>query len=128
MSETRWGAYMAIRIEDLLRGKGRAQWDGEWPALDTIEAAWQTAVDTIPHDAPTPSVVPTGDGHVAFIWLKRRWNIEVEVGGEAGPDVWAQHREGEQFDGPLAGQRDRLRALLSELGADDSKADVSAHA
>jgi hypothetical protein len=115
---TRWGAYVEQRIDDLKSGKGREDWEGEWPSPVAAIAAWREAVETFPDDAPTPSVVPSDDGCVVFIWHKGGWTVDMEVDRESHASVFFYDRDGgtccETVD--LEECRDRLRALLSELG------------
>lgn len=114
---TRWGDYVFRRLADLTRGDGKDDWDGQWPSPVTIGSAGRWATETFPGDAPTPSVVPTEEGFVAFVWRKGGWDIEVEVDRESHAEVWF-HRsdDGTNESGSLDGHRDRLRDLLSELG------------
>src|SRR5690625_6084438 len=55
-----------------LDGEGRA------PTNDVIRIAMET-IDTLPDDAPGPTVSPTGDGCILFEWLLDRWYISLEV-------------------------------------------------
>lgn len=117
-SVTHWGPYVRSRLEDIRSGKGRENWDGEWPPPAAAAAAWNLAVDALPDDAPTPSVVPgDDDGTVMLIWHKGGWDIEVEVNREGSALLWMHDRggSGEMYSAPLEEGRDRLRAVLGEL-------------
>jgi len=114
---TRWGPYVERRLEDIRRGEGRDQWDGEWPAPTVADAAWATATETLPDEAPTPSVVPTGDGGIDLVWHKGGWDIELEVHPDGETLLWMHDRAagGDLCSVPLDDGRERLRAVLSEL-------------
>jgi hypothetical protein len=114
---TRWGPYVRQRVDDIRSGKGREDWEGEWPSPVAALSAWNWAVDVLPDDAPTPSVVPGDDGTVMLVWHKGGWDIEVEVDRESYALLWMHDRksDGGPCSVPLEEGRDRLRAVLSDL-------------
>ena len=113
---TRWGPHVSQRIDDLRFGKGREDWDGEWPPLAAIDAAWTLACELFRDETPTPSVVPSEDGEVLFIWHKNQVDAEIIVStGE--PQVWVHDRaSGEMRSGSAADHRDCcIERLLDRL-------------
>jgi hypothetical protein len=113
----RWSAYVARRLREMEDGKDEEGWTGKWPSLPVLRAAWEQACDLFPDSAPTPSVLPTQDGCISFVWHKNARTVEVtvdETGGEL--DVWAP-ATGEEISGELDDQdvRTRLRIILAEL-------------
>jgi hypothetical protein len=113
---TRWGPYVEQRLDDIRQGKGREHWEGDWPAPAVADAAWTTAAETLPDEAPTPSVVPTEEGGIDLVWHKGGWDIEIEIDREGSALLWMWDRsDGPDDSGPLEEGRDRLRALLGEL-------------
>lgn len=117
MSETRWGAYVTSRLDDMEAGRG--DWtDLTRPSPATIQAARDFAAANLPASAPTPSVVPGEGGSVLFVWHKLGWDAEIEVLAE-GTGVWARNRATEErFTGSWPKVRFRATALLEALGKD----------
>jgi hypothetical protein len=113
---TRWGAYVAQRIDDLRHGKGREDWEGQWPGPAAVTAAWDLACEIFRESTPAPSVVPGDDGAVLFIWHKNGVDAELEVSG-TGADLWVHDRVAEdEWSGPVADCRDdRIPWLLDRL-------------
>lgn len=67
-----------------LDGEGRA------PTNDVIRIAMET-IDTLPDDAPVPTVFPTGDGGILFEWLLDRWDISLEFDPDTQRASWHQY-------------------------------------
>lgn len=113
---TRWGAYVEQRIDDLRCGKGREDWEGQWPSPAAVTAAWDLACEVFRESTPTPSVVPSEDGAVLFVWRKNGMDAELEV-SETGADLWVHDRVAEDlWSSPVAECRDdRIPWLLDRL-------------
>jgi hypothetical protein len=109
----RWGPYVLRRLDELEAGDGRELWEGPWPGPETVQAARRLAAQTFPLGVPAPSVVPTDEGRVAFIWPKAGWWVEVEVSADGG-EYWAfqagQH--GATIEGNLPEHAPVLQRLL----------------
>lgn len=66
-------------------------------------------------DAPAPSVVPTAEFGVQFVWHRAGWDVEVEV-GPAQTLVWAQNRSvGTMWEGNLDERRSELGDVLRAM-------------
>jgi hypothetical protein len=113
-SDFRWHKYVAQRIEDLRAAKYDFT-DLKIPPRFVVDRAWGVAATLFKADTPTPSVVPSEDGNVLFVWHKSRWDLEIEVGAEEIV-LWAHDRRtGTGFSGSLVEQQARLSSLLDYL-------------
>ena len=75
MSETRWGAYVEQRLGELERGEG--DYTGlRRPSAATVAHARKAAAETFRDTTPAPSVVPTDDGGIDFVWHKNGYDVE----------------------------------------------------
>jgi hypothetical protein len=111
----RWLPYVIVRLRDLQRLLNEPAYEVPTPDPDALERALSELARFMRIDTPTPSVVPTYDGGVQFVWHKGGWDVEVEVGPKETL-VWAQRRDGSvSWDGSLNNHIDEVRALLSEL-------------
>lgn len=113
---SRWATYIAGRLAALRRG------DGDFaglrqPTAQTVDRAEQVAADLFRDNTPTPSLVPSPEGTVLFVWHKAGWWVEIVVGPDE-VDVWAHHSESQAtFHGRLDDNRQRVCELLDSLGA-----------
>jgi hypothetical protein len=113
-SDSRWQGYVSQRIEEL---RAAADYVPEFPRPSpfVVDRAWQLATSLLQPETPTPSVVPSADGNVVFVWHKARWDLEIEVGPEE-TTVWAHDRNtGTMFSGLLDDQLERVSHLLDFL-------------
>ena len=101
---TRWGAYVEQRLTDLENGTG--DFTGlQRPSAGAIMSAREVAASVFRDGTPTPSVVPTESGDVAFIWHKNGVDAELDV-NETQADLWAHDRvSGETWGGKVADHR-----------------------
>jgi hypothetical protein len=102
---------------------GRLQEMAEAPDLESgvlrdfpvLARAWTEGQLILGADTPTPSVVPSDEGGVTFVWHKGGWDVEVQV-DPVETTVWAQSRRtGTTWYGSLDDHRSELRALLREM-------------
>jgi hypothetical protein len=115
-SETpRWLRYVIGRLRELQRLVDEPDDEVPTPYPEALERALPELVRFMQVDTPTPSVVPTYNGNVQFVWHKGGWDVEVEVGSKETL-VWAQRRGGDaSWDGSLDDHVGELRALMAEL-------------
>lgn len=113
-SDSRWHKYVAQRLEALRKGEG--DFTGlRRPSELVVDRAWDFAAEAFRSDTPTPSVVPTEDGDILFVWRKAGWELEIEIGA-AEDTVWARNRDsGVILRGSLAEMRAEASGLLAFL-------------
>ena len=76
-----------------------------------------TALRLFRANTPTPSVVPSEDSGVQFVWHKAGWDLELEIGSD-GEYVWARNRvSGETWHGALTSLLPRVSELLNLLAS-----------
>lgn len=112
----RWSEYVTRRLTELR--VGAFDFTGlRIPAGPVINAAWAIAIGSFHHDTPTPSVLPSEDGDILFVWHKAGWDIEIEVGTE-GTAVWAHdRRSGREFSGSFEEHRADFVEVLRTLAS-----------
>ncbi len=82
---------------------------------ECLEMAANTLRSVLPLTAPSPSVVPTGEGSVEVFWQKNGWDVIIDIGPNSST-VWIRDRSTSQEDfGQLNDLRDRLAAVLRLL-------------
>jgi hypothetical protein len=117
---TRWGAYVEQRLGELERGEG--DYTGlQRPSAGAIMSAREVAASLFRDDTPTPSVVPTESGDVAFVWHKNGIDAELDV-NETEADLWAHDRaDGDMWSGAVADHRGCcVKRLLDRLAGESS--------
>jgi hypothetical protein len=111
----RWLPYVMERLEALHRLVYEPDDEVPTPYPESIQRALPELARFMRTDTPTPTVVPTFDGGVQFVWHKGGWDVEVEVGPKETL-VWAQRRDGdESWDGSLDERVDDVRSLMARL-------------
>lgn len=94
---TRWGAYVSQRLDELERGEGDFT-DLRRPSAATVAFARRMAAETFRDTTPTPSVVPTAEGGIDFVWRKNGYDAEWCI-TEGEAEFWAHRRStGQVYD------------------------------
>lgn len=113
----RWLPYVMERLMELQRILDEPDDEIATPYPEALERALPELVRFMRVDSPTPSVVPTYDGGVQFVWHKNGWDVEIEVGPKETL-VWVQRRDGsDSWDGSLDDFVGDVRSLMSELAS-----------
>jgi hypothetical protein len=83
----------------------------------SVMRAWQALPDLIPSNAPSPSVVPNGEGGVQFVWRKFGYHIKIEF-APPGDYVWVRNlNDHTAWHGSLETRRVTLRRVLKLISA-----------
>lgn len=105
----RWSRYVERRLKEIR--SGAHDFTGlQVPSSQVVDLARQLAWNWFYPDTPTPSVLPSENGDVLYVWHKAGWDVEICVGRE-GIEIWAYHR----------GSGSELRGSMEELGYATSK-------
>lgn len=112
----RWLPYVLRRLNDLAAGPYEPEdEDGLLPDPQAVWRALPALGGLLTDRTPTPSVVPTIDGGVQFVWHKAGWDLEIEVLANE-TIVWGRRRgEGLGDAGPIAEMRPVLDRALRAL-------------
>ena len=96
----RWRRYVEQRLREL--SLGAHNFTGlRVPSGHVVDLAARVAQDWFYPDTPTPSVLPSEDGEVLFVWHKAGWDLEIIV-GPGGAEIWAYDRgSGKELSGSL---------------------------
>jgi hypothetical protein len=113
---SRWREYVQQRLLEL----SEARFDFSElmvPTGQTVDQARSVADSLFRYNTPTPSVVPSEDGAVLFVWRRDGWDVELEVTALTA-DVWARRRaDGLEWHGPLNDRGEQFSDLLEEFSA-----------
>jgi hypothetical protein len=113
-SDSRWYRYVSKRLREL--GAGEYDFTGfQIPTTEVVELARGVANNLFRPQTPTPSIVPSEDGDILYIWHKAGWDLEIDV-GLGGTTVWAHDRSaGREWYGSLEELRVGVANLLDFL-------------
>lgn len=108
---TKWDRYVTRRLFAFRLGAG--DFTGlKIPTPQVVDQAWILARSFFHPDTPAPSVVPTEDGEIMFIWHKAGWELQIETGPE-GAMAWARdRRSGITWSGSLEERQEELYSLF----------------
>lgn len=110
--ETKWASYVLDRLDKLsLADDGQPA-----PTPEVINRARNAVIDTLPLRAPAPSVLPTTDGGVDFVWHQNGWNVEIGVDRDGAATLWTWNRIDDlEHSGDLAEGKPLLREVLESF-------------
>jgi hypothetical protein len=113
----RWQRYVSRRLAALRLGA--FDFTGlQIPTPWIVDRASIVAKAYLHPDTPPPSVVPTKDGDILFIWRKAGWDLQIEIGSE-GTTAWAYHRgSGAEWSGSLEERQAELSQVLATMSQD----------
>jgi hypothetical protein len=115
-STSRWRDYVSLRLSRLRRGDG--DFTGLTQPTEEIVRRARNVTSLFKANTPTPSVVPSEDGDILFIWQKAGWELEIEVGSEE-VSAWLHERSsGAISSGSLAELWPSISSILARLALD----------
>lgn len=112
----RWLDYVMQRLNALSDRLGEPE-EGSAPLADprALERALEELRTALGAQTPSPSVVPTVEGGVQFVWHQAGWDIEIEVLPHA-TEVWGRNRQtATRWAGNLESTRPQLRDALQDI-------------
>jgi hypothetical protein len=111
----RWNNYVARRLVALRTGA--SDFTGlKVPSSWVVDRAWAVANKYFKPATPPPSVVPTEDGDILYVWRKAGWELHLEISSEE-TTAWAYHRKsGRAWSGSLGERLIEFYTLLDQFG------------
>lgn len=113
-----WLPYVLRRLNDLASRYCDEPTEGCLLAHpDALERSLHVLGELLPDTAPAPSVVPTLDGGIQFVWHRGGWDLEIEVLVNR-TETWGRNREtGERFAGAPEQARSALEQAFRQIEA-----------
>jgi hypothetical protein len=107
-----WLAYVMSRLNSL---GGQVNEADPWADEEALERALHDLATVLEPEMPAPSVVPSEEHGVLFVWHRAGWDVEIEV--RAGQTIaWATNPQSSaEIYGDLADVRPEIRRVLREL-------------
>lgn len=113
-----WLPYVLRRLNDLALKLDEP--DPDDPAIPdpiALERSLAELQRLLADDTPTPSVVPTSEGGVQFVWHKGGWDIEIEV-LPSETLAWGRNRSvGARWSGELEDVQAALVDALQQIAS-----------
>jgi hypothetical protein len=114
LEDSRWYSYVETRLAEIEFGVFDFT-DLLQPSEAVVTRARNLVNGLLQPYVPTPSVVPSEDGAVLFVWNKAGWDLRLEV-TESESSIWARERgSGDILYGPLEDHQKRVTDLLDEF-------------
>lgn len=111
--QSRWLPYVVRRLTQMRDEQTPDR--GCYPGPVVLSEALHVAATVFDAGTATPSVVPSEEGGVQFVWHRAGWDVELEVEPD-GVCVWARNRRTEEtWFGTLDDYRQRFSDLLRAL-------------
>ena len=108
VQQPRWLQYVMTRLDALGAAAGQSA-----PTPSSIVEARRKAFAMFGDNVASPSVVPSDDQGVMFVWHQSGWDLVITVEDQES-FVWAQERTGgTTFSGPLDDRSRSVRQLLN---------------
>jgi hypothetical protein len=110
-----WFASAVSRIEAIRQLRADDPDEVPLPDPKALMRVWSEADRFMIDEAPTPSILPTEDEGIMFVWHHGEWDLEVEVRAEETV-VWGKTQDGGRLlRGSLDGYLPEVRKILEEL-------------
>jgi hypothetical protein len=112
IQQPRWLEYVMARLDSLETAEAHGR-----PTASSIAKARREAFAMLSDRTTSPSVVPSDDMGVMFVWHQSGWDLAITIEDQE-TFVWAQERGGRAtFSGPLAEWSPDVHQLLNLFSA-----------
>ncbi len=112
---SRWKEYVSKRLVQIEARAADETSEDPYPSAELVRVAHLVVARLFSPSTPTPSVVPSEEGGVSFVWHKGGLDVEIEV-GEDEIFVCANRRaSGDSFYGSLTEHYELIQGVLRYL-------------